>query len=296
MPKNKISKDPKLAALKQAKNTIKRLNLASLGTTRNYTESLKKFAIELNRQNIPLRKATHQTALQYLEDRSVEVGQKQLDMDRQAIEKLLHHNKTLPIDEKLPVLKSEQSEHLKSRAYNPNQVGGIAARQSAKHSVSTRIAHAAGLRAHELATIKPLDIRQPDQRQAHTEMRYKGMEKSIPYTVKGKGGLVREIRLLPDLAAELESRRLEKPQSVTDRGIKYKTHYDIGFGKQWSDSFSKASKRSLGWSNGAHGLRHSYAQNRMRTLQHHCTRDEALTAVSQELGHLRKEITLIYLR
>lgn len=296
MPKNKTTKDPKHAALKQAENTIKRLKISSLGTTRNYTESLKKFAIELNRQNTPLRRATVQTAIQYLEDRSIEVAQKQLDMDRQAIEKLLHHNKSLPREEKLPVLKSVQAQHLKSRAYHPHQVEAIAARQNAKHSISTRIAQAAGLRAHELATIKHIDIRQADKRNAHSEMRYKGMENQVRYTVKGKGGLIREVRIPHELAKELESRRLDKPQSVTDRGIQYKIHYDIGFGKKWSDSFSKASKREFNWSHGAHGLRHSYAQDRMKALQHHCARDEALRAVSQELGHLRPEITLIYLR
>ena len=59
---------------------------------------------------------------------------------------------------------------------------------------------------------------------------------------------------------------------------------------------SAASERVLGWSTGAHGLRHSYAQERMAELQASLSRDAALTTVSQEMGHFRPEITETYLR
>ncbi|MDN4711067.1 site-specific integrase, partial [Vibrio parahaemolyticus] len=66
---------------------------------------------------------------------------------------------------------------------------------------------------------------------------------------------------------------------------------------KWSNSFSAASKRVLGWSEGAHGLRHSYAQERMHELQKAgFNRDLALETVSQEMGHFRPEITEVYLR
>ncbi len=55
------------------------------------------------------------------------------------------------------------------------------------------------------------------------------------------------------------ARRLESGRVVTDRGITYRQHYDIGGGNAWSKSFSETSSRALGWSHGAHGLRHSYA-------------------------------------
>ena len=61
-------------------------------------------------------------------------------------------------------------------------------------------------------------------------------------------------------------------------------------------SVSAASERALGWSTGAHGLRHSYAQERMAELQASLSRDAALTTVSQEMGHFRPEITETYLR
>ena len=99
------------------------------------------------------------------------------------------------------------------------------------------------------------------------------------------------------LSARLEERRLDTAKTVYDRGIGYKTHYDIGGGKQWSDSFGKASERELGWSNGAHGLRHAFAQERMNTLQSMGYEyQQALEVVSQEMGHFRPEITEVYLR
>ena len=65
------------------------------------------------------------------------------------------------------------------------------------------------------------------------------------------------------LAEQLETCRLRKPERVTDRGVRRTQHYDLGGGQAWSQSFSAASKNELGWSTGAHGLRHSYAQDRL---------------------------------
>ena len=116
------------------------------------------------------------------------------------------------------------------------------------------------------------------------------------YTVKGKGGLIREVLIPFELAAQLEARRLETPQRLTDRGVHYTTHYDINGGNRWSSAFTNASKRVLNWSAGAHGLRHSYAQSRMKSLQPHMPYPTALEVVSQEMGHFRPDITEVYLR
>ena len=72
---------------------------------------------------------------------------------------------------------------------------------------------------------------------------------------------------------------------------------DIGGGHKWSCSFSKASNRTLFFSNGGHGLRLSYAQERMEELKGlGLSRQVALETVSQELGHFRAEITEVYIR
>jgi integrase len=99
------------------------------------------------------------------------------------------------------------------------------------------------------------------------------------------------------LANRLEARRLTEPIQVTDRGVHYTQRYDLGAGRTWSQSFSAASKRELGFSNGAHGLRHSYAQNRMQELQRSgMLYDKAKGTVAQEVGHFDKETTEAYLR
>ena len=59
----------------------------------------------------------------------------------------------------------------------------------------------------------------------------------------------------------------------------------------------RASTTVLGWSKGGHGLRHSYAQDRVMELQTlRLSQEAAKEVVSQELGHFRPEITDTYLR
>ncbi|MCV5948099.1 site-specific integrase, partial [Escherichia coli] len=113
---------------------------------------------------------------------------------------------------------------------------------------------------------------------------------------QGKGGLSREVQIPNHLAEKLEERRLDTPQQLSDRGVNYESHYNIAGGHKFSDAFSKASSRALGYSNGAHGLRHSYAQNRYEQLANHFERIDVMTIISQELGHFRPDITEVYLR
>ncbi|WP_310621609.1 hypothetical protein [Flexibacterium corallicola] len=118
------------------------------------------------------------------------------------------------------------------------------------------------------------------------------------YTVTGKGGLRRLVLVPPHLIEAIEARRVKQPREVKDRNVFYNPYYNIGGGNAWSASFTEASKRALGWSKGAHGLRHSYAQERMLELQvtHKLEWEQALETVSQEMGHFRPEITMEYLR
>ena len=99
------------------------------------------------------------------------------------------------------------------------------------------------------------------------------------------------------LAERLEARRLDPPERVVDRGVRYLQRYDLGGGHAFSASFSRASVEALGKSTGALSLRHSYAQQRMRELMHHAEYRFALAIVSEELGHFRIQFTeATYLR
>ena len=276
----------------QAQHAARGLGLESQGTERNYEQAHTGVAQFLKDKGLTgglHRELTPETAQMYLEIRSQEVGQKTLDLDRQAMQAV--------VGEKLPVNKSELQQTLESRAYTSEQAAMVAAAQSDKHSLATQIAENAGLRAHELLTLRPVEERPADTHREYRDDRFTGRENVAIYTVEGKGGLCREVAIDKELAARLEDRRLDEPKTVYDRDIGYRSHYDIGGGQNWSNSFSAASSRELGWSNGAHGLRHEFAQERMNTLQGagYEYRD-ALEIVSQEMGHFRPDITEVYLR
>ena len=290
-------------ASKQAADVMKQLqgkHIKSVGTVRNYEQSLKgvaQYLKDTGRKGAGLQSLTLEQAKQYLDARSEEVGQKQLDMDRQAIQVMLKYvTGKLSQNERLEVVKSEKEQIINSRAYTAYQVHEITKHQREHNALATQIVHAAGLRAHELYTLRPATEQSPSVRPARVE-KFRGRE-GVRYTVNGKGGLVREVVIPSHLANKLEAYRLDAPKEITDRNIRYYTRYNIKGGVTYSKSFSAASKTALGWSNGAHGLRHSYAQERMEELRTGASLSyrDALEVVSQEMGHFRPEITETYLR
>jgi len=261
----------------------------SLGTARGYEQALKGFADYLRQHRLgDLRSTSEEEARQYLAERSGIVGQRTLDLDRQAIQ--------IHLGQKLEIVCSSKASTLSTRSYTPAQMERIAQAQSEANSLATRLAYHAGLRAHELLTLRPTGERSASGHRQWSAERFTGRE-GDRYTVVGKGGLVREVVLSRELATALEARRLAEPRLVLDRGVHYSQHYDIGGGRNWSQSFSAASKRELGFSNGGHGLRHSYAQERMNELQQQGMRyDQAKATVAQEVGHFDKDTTEAYLR
>jgi len=301
---------------RQAASVMKQLQgrqIKSVGTVRNYESRLSVIARYVQEHRLgSLRDMTPARALDYLRHRSSTVSQKTLDMERQALQSMMRHvTNQLGEGETLEVVKSTATGTSRatrgqpnlgrrlgeeSRLYTRDQVAAITARQAPHNALATEIAHAAGLRAHELLTLQRPHKQAPDERPAH-ELKFLGIrENSLSYTVHGKGGLTREVRIPLPLARRLEALRLAEPRTVKDRGVNYRQHYDIGGGQPWSKSFGAASNVVLGWSKGAHGLRHGYAQERLAELQRHLPRKEALEVVSQELGHFRPEITEVYLR
>lgn len=277
-------------------------HIRSVGTVRNFEQRLVQITAYLQEHRLgSLREMTASRAQDYLQRRAPEVGQKTLDMERQALQAMMTHvTHQLSPGQTLKVIKSTATGGRRladqSRAYNREQMASIASRQASHNALATEVAHAAGLRAHELLGLRRTHQRLPDERPTHG-MKFVGIrETTISYTVHGKGGLIREVRIPIPLAQRLERTRLAEPRIVKDRGINYKQFYGIGGGQPWSKSVSTAAKGALGWSNGAHGLRHTYAQERMAMLQRHLTRRQALEVVSQEMGHFRPEITEVYLR
>ncbi|MGB4600619.1 MAG: site-specific integrase [Trichlorobacter sp.] len=296
MPSFRSSKDQARHAVKQLSDigTSRHNNRAdgrvrSIRTARNYEQSLSSLTTWLQDNRLGnLRSLDRDTALRYLDERSEQVRQSTLDQDRQAVQALL--------GEQLPRVRSELTSALSGRAYTGDQLAAIMAAQTDRHALATELASACGLRAHELMTIRRADEQQMSQHRTWRPDLHAGREGQL-YVVTGKGGLRRSVIVPGELADRLEARRLDQGRVVTDRGIRYETRYDIGGGQAWSASFGSASKRVLGWSTGAHGCRHSFAQTRMDELQGAGYRyQEALLVVSQEMGHFRPGITEVYLR
>lgn len=237
-----------------------------------------------------LKAFTPELAQQYLSDRAAQgIGQKQLDADRNALEFITGKG---GLDRETALNKTE----LHSRAYTPEQIRLITQHQSPRNALATELAWRAGMRAHELLTLQRSGEVQASTHRHWSRERFLGRE-GERYIVTGKGGLRREVLVPGHLVQRLEACRLSAARTVSDRGIRYRQHYDLGGGNAWSKSYSDASTRALGWSHGAHGLRHSYAQERMRELQGQGKPyTEARELLSQELGHFRGEIVEVYLR
>ena len=108
-----------------------------------------------------------------------------------------------------------------------------------------------------------MTLKRTNEATAATHLRWSGHRfegrEGARYVVTDKGGLRREVLVPRELSSRLEALRHRDPVTIRDRGIVYQQHYNLGGSNAWSKSFGVASARALGWSNGAHGLRHSFA-------------------------------------
>lgn len=264
--------------------------IASLGTCRTYEDSISTVfkTIELGGIEKP-KKIDLKFANQYLEYRSSRVSQKTLDVDRLALSKIFG------ID--LAYQFSKLKTKLVSKAYTAEQVELILDGSSPTLFVAVQLCFLCGLRAHELLTILPIEERSISLNRDWWPEQFNGIPDGEIYTVVGKGGLIRPVKVPTKLLQELEFLRLPNAKSVRDRKIFYHANYDLIGGQNLSQQFSMKSKEVLGWSAGLHGLRHSYAQKRMRTLMAlGYPFDICLAIVSREMGHYRPDITKTYLR
>ena len=268
--------------------------ISGLGTSHSYEASLKLAAQWLKDTGRgSLYELSPKAAKQYLSERAKLVGQKTLDRDRQALQAVLRATGRFNSKGRISVIQADKQQVLKSRNYTDEQWRLIAEHQTPRNALSTELVAASGVRAHELLTLRPA-VEQPMSQRPADPAKFRS---GIRYTVVGKGGLVREISLPPELAKRLEAYRRDEAVTRIDRRIHYKSYYDIGGGQAWSQSFTQASKVALEFSNGGHGLRHTYAQERHRELQVLLgDNDRAKQVVSQEVGHFRPEITDTYLR
>jgi integrase len=226
---------------------------------------------------------------EFLDELADSLEQKQLDSERQALERVLK--------QQLPRIESRRETILTSRAYRLAEVKEIVKLQSDHNALCTTLCFVCGLRDHEPLTLRRADELERAGYRSWSPELFEGTGDCVVYTVKGKGGLLRSVAVPRDLAQQLEQRRLPNLAWVTDRKVHYEVAYAVGGGQAFSQSFCEASKKVLGFSMGAHGLRHSYAQRRIRTLRElGFSVNKALKIVSEELGHFRISVVWAYLR
>ena len=299
---------------RQAENAVRRVmalgtprhgnkedgKIHSLGTARTYQGHLKLTAewLKTTGHTAGLDHMTTDQAQAYLKFRSESVGQKTLDLDRHAMRILPAVKREVLVREKTQVkLTAKKNLSARSRAYTDDQRGLVRESLAPRHQLASEIILAAGLRTVEMLTIRPLAEQPASTHREWNPERYYGRENFIRYSVIGKGGLIREVALPPALADKLEAQRRDASVTRMDRGVGYQSYYDLPGGTTLTNSWSEASNFELGWSNGIHGLRHNYAQDRMDELQMRgFYYSDALAIVSQEMGHFRPDITEVYLR
>lgn len=268
--------------------------VSSVRTLNAYRATFERFAewMKENGYRDGIHRANAHYAIPYLQVRALQISQKALDGERAALRKLTR--------DEIPRVQSTHRPARDlantSRYISRDDVARIAARQDERNALASLLAREGGLRAAELATLRRIEERAPTAARAWDAQRWGGKENWERFTVVGKGGLAREIRLPSALARELDARRIPETQ-ITDRGVRRESVYDIGSGNSWSKSFQAASMREFGFSLGAHAVRHGFAQDEVRA---HIARGadirDAMLRVSQELGHWRPDVVRVYLR
>ena len=254
----------KKLALGMARHTNKDRNLIhSVRTAGAYRETLERTArwMQARGHVDGCRNMSAEDAAAYLTERAENVTQKTLNQERQALQKCLPQFDGVQLP-RIKATKPPTPLSTDSRAYTREQIERIRIRQREDNAFSTHLVATTGIRGIELYTIRRLNEQPSSSHRRWNPERFAGREDWASYSVLGKGGLVREIRLPPKMARELEARRRETPRTVTEREVKYEQHYDIAAGKSWATSFSEASRRELSWTTGGHGPRHTYAQER----------------------------------
>ena len=262
--------------------------IASVGTEVKYRGNIKRVILSLQEKKLCAADLTPDIARELLEQKSERYSQSTLDGYRQAMQMVFQIQ--------IPLVLSKKTKELRPRAYLGVQIELLCSRATEHLKFAICLARNGGMRAHELDTICRAEETREDVRHWLTA-RFAGREDGVRYVVIGKGGLCRQIILDQVLAEQLELARLPAPILKRQREINYTKHYGILGGQSFSMQFSRLCVRVLGWSEGAHGLRHTFAQERLLALQVlGYDFGDALLILSQELGHFSIKNTLTYLR
>jgi integrase len=267
---------------------LEKIAIRSVGTERAYRDAYTSYLQWLIANRIALDDAgLRPFMLEFLDEFVEEHAQKSVNQAKNMLEKVFSVS--------LPKFESCLQPAFQGRAYGFDHVEKLIALPTPPNKLSILLCYDGGLRAHECITLCERSMAEPSRHRAWSDGRFSGRADYVVFLVTGKGGLIREVALSDPLARELRKHMRPHPIVIRDREVEYTSYFDIGGGQALSASFTRASQLTLGWSRGLHGLRHSFAHNRMRTLIPLVGAQRALQILSEELGHFRPEICLAYL-
>ena len=196
----------------------------------------------------------------------------------------------------IPFVAAKTATIPKDRAYTRKQIDLLVEMAHPALGLAILLAEDAGLREMELLSIaEVLSLNESDR--PWCQERFSGRSDDVAFVVWGKGRLVRQVRLSESLAERMRELLRPFPVRVAHRTAHLISHFELLGGHLLSSQFGRLSMHILGFSNGAHGLRHSFAQRRRNELL--CcgfSLDEAVLILSQELGHFSIKNTIAYLR
>jgi site-specific recombinase XerD len=286
-----VQKNLSLRLSRQIYPDLAKTKVTSVMTADAHASALTQFAKHLiTENNKHLKNASPLDAEKFLQKIALNKRQSTVSLARQAIN--LHILPQSPVDHVLSMVPTVPI----NRAYSSPQIQLLCSVAPASLALSINLAFCAGLRVMELVSIGSLSDFSVSRRRWHSK-RFSGRENYCALVVHGKGGLLREVRVPHELFEQLMELRRPAPIRANNRRAHLTSYFDLISGHDFSIKFTHLSQQELGFSHGAHGLRHSYAQQRLHELL--CVGinvDEAIKVVSQEMGHFAIKNTMVYLR
>jgi len=276
------------------RNMAKKTNIYSYGTADTYLPYWKNLAdfAKKNKGIKDIEKISNRTVKEFLQSKIRDINCKStfskissaiLKMEeslnrysqKNGSEKSYNWEKI--VDNQREISKEKLNNSIEGRGFNnPKLVIDNLPLNNENHILAAKIQHESGVRINEVSLIK--------KKQLSGIGKDPYNEKDVGIvTVKGKGGKTREVYLTPETYKSLEN-------NVKNDDFKIaKTSYTL--------AIKEAALSSNQVYTGTHDFRHKWVQDRYIELSKiGFSERQSMAAVSEEIGHVRPDITEVYLK